>query len=57
MLLFAFTTTLFFCKNVVSPAQAKYSYFSANFRLKIFFRDRSFFKGYGGGGRGGAGGI
>ena len=26
----------FFCKNVVFPAQAKYSYFSANFRLKIF---------------------
>ena len=28
--------TLFFYKNVVSPAQAEYSYFSADFRLKIF---------------------
>ena len=28
--------TLFFCKNVVFPAQAEYSYFSADFRLKIF---------------------
>ena len=29
--------TLFFLyKNVVFPAQAKYSYFSADFRLKIF---------------------
>ena len=26
----------FFCKNVVFPAQAEYSYFSADFRLKIF---------------------
>ena len=26
----------FFYKNVVSPAQAEYSYFSADFRLKIF---------------------
>jgi len=30
------TTTLFFHKNVVFPAQAEYSYFSADFRLKIF---------------------
>ena len=28
--------TLFFYKNVVFPAQADYSYFSADFRLKIF---------------------
>ena len=28
--------TLFFNKNVVSPAQAEYSFFSADFRLKIF---------------------
>ena len=28
--------TLFFSKNVVFPAQAEYSYFSAHFRLKIF---------------------
>ena len=29
--------TLFFIyKNVVFPAQAEYSYFSADFRLKIF---------------------
>ena len=28
--------TLFFCKNVVFPAQAECSYFSADFRLKIF---------------------
>ena len=28
--------TLFFYKNVASPAQAAYSYFSAGFRLKIF---------------------
>ena len=27
---------LFFYKNVVFPAQAEYSYFSADFRLKIF---------------------
>ena len=26
----------FFYKNVVFPVQAKYSYFSADFRLKIF---------------------
>ena len=26
----------FFYKNVVFPAQAEYSYFSADFRLKIF---------------------
>ena len=26
----------FFHKNVVFPAQAEYSYFSADFRLKIF---------------------
>ena len=32
------TSTLFFFfnKNVVFPAQAEYSYFSADFRLKIF---------------------
>ena len=29
-------TTLFFNKNVVFQAQAEYSYFSADFRLKIF---------------------
>ena len=28
--------TLFFSKDVVFPAQAEYSYFSAHFRLKIF---------------------
>ena len=28
--------SFFFYKNVVFPAQAKYSYFSADFRLKIF---------------------
>ena len=28
--------TLFFNKNVVFPAQAEYSYSSADFRLKIF---------------------
>ena len=28
--------SLFFYKNVVFPAQAEYSYFSADFRLKIF---------------------
>ena len=28
--------TLFFCKNVVFPAQAEYSYFFADFRLEIF---------------------
>ena len=28
--------TLFFYKNIVFPAQAEYSYFSADFRLKIF---------------------
>ena len=28
--------TLFFNKNVVFSAQAEYSYFSADFRLKIF---------------------
>ena len=28
--------TLSFCKNVVFPAQAEYSYFCADFRLKIF---------------------
>ena len=31
------TSTLFFLyKNVVFPAQAEYSYFSADFRLKIY---------------------
>ena len=28
--------TLFFNKNVVFPDQAEYSYFSADFKLKIF---------------------
>ena len=28
--------TLFFYKNIVFPAQAEYSYFSSDFRLKIF---------------------
>ena len=28
--------TLFFYKNVVFPTQAEYSYFSADFRLKLF---------------------
>ena len=28
--------TFFLYKNVVFPAQAEYSYFSADFRLKIF---------------------
>ena len=28
--------SFFFYKNVVFPAQAEYSYFSADFRLKIF---------------------
>ena len=31
-----FITTLFFYKNVVFPAQDEYSYFSDDFRLKIF---------------------
>ena len=31
-----FNTLLFLYKNVVFPAQAEYSYFSADFRLKIF---------------------
>ena len=30
-------TLFFFYKNVVFPAHAEYSYFSADFRLKIFF--------------------
>ena len=30
------TYTLFFYQNVVFPAQAEYSNFSADFRLKIF---------------------
>ena len=34
--LLRFATLFFFCKNVVFPAQAEYSYFSADFRLKIF---------------------
>ena len=29
-------TLFFFYKNVVFPAQAEYSYFSSDFRLKIF---------------------
>jgi len=29
-------TLFFFYKNVVFPAQAEYSYFSADFRLKLF---------------------
>ena len=32
---YVFSYTLFFHNNVVFPAQAEYSYFSANFRLKI----------------------
>ena len=28
--------TLFLYKNIVFPAQAEYSYFSVDFRLKIF---------------------
>ena len=28
--------SFFFYKNVVFPAQAEFSYFSADFRLKIF---------------------
>ena len=32
-----FIYTFFFYKNVVFPAQAEYSYFYADFRLKIFF--------------------
>ena len=28
--------TLFLYKNIAFPAQAEHSYFSANFRLKIF---------------------
>ena len=31
--------TLFFNKNVVFPAQAEYSYFSDDFRLKNFLND------------------
>ena len=30
------TYTFFFYKNVVFPAQAEYSYFSVDFRLRIF---------------------
>ena len=30
------TLFFFFYKNVVFPAQAEYSYFSADFRLKMF---------------------
>ena len=30
------STLFFFYKNIVFPAQAEYSYFSADFRLKIF---------------------
>ena len=33
---YVFSYTLFFHNNVVFPAQAEYSYFSADFRLKIF---------------------
>ena len=32
----ALTTLFFLYKNIVFPAQAEYSYFSANVRLKIF---------------------
>ena len=35
-LLYPVMYTLFFCKNVVFPAQAEYSYFCADFRLEIF---------------------
>ena len=34
--LFRSDTLFFFYKNVVFPAQAEYSYFSADFRMKIF---------------------
>ena len=33
---YVFSYTLFFYNNVVFSAQAEYSYFSADFRLKIF---------------------
>ena len=33
---YVFSYTLFFSKNVVFPAQAEFSYFSVDFRLKIF---------------------
>ena len=33
---YVFSYTLFFYSNVVFPARAEYSYFSADFRLKIF---------------------
>ena len=33
---YVFSYTLFFYNNVVFPAPAEYSYFSADFRLKIF---------------------
>ena len=33
---YVFSYTLFFYNNVVFPAQAEYSDFSADFRLKIF---------------------
>ena len=32
----AVSTLFFFYKNVVFPVQAEYSYFSADFRLKIY---------------------
>ena len=35
-------TLFFFYKNVVFPAQAEYSYFSADFRLKISLRSKRF---------------
>ena len=36
MPIYLYATLFFFNKNVVSPAQAEYSFFSADFRLKIF---------------------
>jgi len=36
MSMFDYTYTLFIYKNIVFPAKAEYSYFSADFRLKIF---------------------
>ena len=33
---YSYSTLFFLYKNVVFPVQAEYSYFSADFRLKIF---------------------
>jgi len=38
---FSPNTLFFLYKNVVFPAQAEYSYFSADFRLKVFLLLRS----------------